>query len=173
MTVQTNDSLTVAKIFTKEHDMSGLSCEWGLKPATKSRRRIASGSQIGDCRTTYYLTTDLESGNDAQVRATCFGIDLRILFPRETLPVKGWGLLVALDELLLDVRGRREYLARFQTRPMLIPTVVLSHDFLLAMPTVVRPGLMLAKQLDETVFRALRDGEVYLPADKGERRKAA
>jgi hypothetical protein len=125
------------------------------------------------CLTAYYVTTDPHSGNDARERAAAFGFDLEILFPRDRLPAHGRGLLVALDELLLDAHGRRDYLARLMTRPLLMPTIVLSRDFLLDPLTGVRPGLMLAARLDEEVFRALRDGHIALPFDEDEGHKAA
>jgi hypothetical protein len=67
----------------------------------------------------------------------------------------------------------REYLAQLRTLKLLFPIVVLSYDFYLDPPTVVRPGLMLAVRLDEDVFRALRKGHIAPLGEVDGGRKAA
>jgi len=164
---------------TKEKYMSDFMFDGRLldppqRPEAREEHRLAVGGHGGYSRTVYYLTTDLDNGNDAEKRAGAFGFDLQILFPRdEGLPSAGAGLLIGLDELLLDAHGRREYLARLLTQNLTIPTVIFSRDFLLDPLTVLRPGLLLAARLDDDVFRALRDGHIYSPNDEGEGRKAA
>jgi hypothetical protein len=116
-------------------------------------------------RSIYYMTTDLDRGNDAQDRGSAFGFAVQIVFPLDGLPTVGGGLIIAGDEMLLTAHGRRKYLAWLQARVLSIPTVILSYDFQTAFPIVVRPGLMLATQLEDDVFRAFRDGHVNLPID--------
>jgi hypothetical protein len=111
----------------------------------------------------YHLTTDLERASDARDRAVPFGLHLQTLFPRDGLPKEGAALIVSLDDLLLDAHGRRDYLAWLQTQSLPMPTVVVSRDFYLGLPTVVRPGLMLAATLTDDVLRALRDGHLDQP----------
>jgi len=153
--------------------MTDSQLELTQRPKTHEKHRIAVGRNGGDNRAAFLLTTDLDSGNDAQNRAAVFGIDLQIRFPREGLPTAAAALFVALDELLLDAHGRQEYLARLRTLKLPFPIIVLSYDFCLDPPTVVRPGLLLAVRLDDDVFRALRNGHIDPPADEDEEQKAA
>jgi hypothetical protein len=187
MTMRTKETATLAHTIIKEYDMSEndssendsseFMTDWHLEPPQRRQRRekhrLAVGGNGGYDRTAFYVTTDMENGNDAQNRAAVFGFDLQIRFPHEGLPTAGAALLVGLDELVLDAHGRREYLARLLTQNPPMPTVLLSRDFLLDPRTVVRPGLMLAARLDDDVFRALRDGHINLPAEGREGRKAA
>src|SRR5262249_54547522 len=122
----------------------------------------------------YYFSADLESSNAAQQRGAAFGFEVHLLFPRDGLPPAGRGLLVALDELLLNAQGRKEYLAGLMEEFLPLPTILLTFDFSLEAPTVVRPGLLLTADLDDA-FRAFRDGHVYVPLAElpDEKRKAA
>jgi len=179
MTMQTTEeTVTLANTSITEKYMSGFTFDGRLldppqRPEAREEHRLVVGDHGGYSRMVWYLTTDLYNGNDAQKRAGTFGFDLRILFPCEGLPSAGAALLVALDELLLDAHGRREYLALLLTQKLSIPVVVFGRDFLLDRPTVLWPGLMLASRLDAVVFRAVRDGHIYPLRDEGQRRKAA
>jgi len=177
MTTQKKETLTLANTSIKETNMSEFITDWQTelfqRPNPLEARRIAVANNGGDSRTAFIITTDLDSGNDAQNLAAVHGLDLQICFPREGWPSVAAALFVALDELLLDARGRRQYLARLRTLKLPFPIIVLSYDFYLDPPTVTRPGLMLAVRLDDEVFRALRNGHIDPPADEDEGRKAA
>ena len=159
----------------KENYMNEFITDWQTQlpqhPKPLEAYQIAVVDNCCGNRTAFFMTTDLDSGNDAQNQAAVFGLDLQIRFPREGWPTAAAALIVALDELLLDAQGRREYLARLRTLKLPFPIIVLSYDFYLNPPTVVRPGLMLAVRLDDDVFRALRDGHIDPP--EYEVRKAA
>jgi hypothetical protein len=176
MTTRTKQPLTLANNI-KETDMNEFISDWQVevpqRPKTCEQRGIAVRRNGGDNRTAFILTTDLDSGNDAQNRAAVFGFDLQIRFPREGLPTAAVALFVALDELLLDAHGRREYLDWLRTLKLPFPIIILSYDFYLDPPTVERPGLMLAVRLDDAVFRTLRNGHIDPPTDQDEERKAA
>lgn len=174
MTVRTNENLTLANRI-KETNMNEFISDWQAEPLPGSKaleaRPVAANG--GDTQTAFMTTTDLDSGNNAQNLAAAHGLDLQIRFPREGWPTAAAALFVALDGLLLDARGRREYLARLRTLKLPFPIIVLSYDFSLDPPTVVRPGLMLAVRLDDDIFRALRSGHIDPPADEDAERKAA
>lgn len=176
MTVRTNENLTLANRI-KETNMNEFIADWQTEPLPRSKaleaRHLAVAASGGDNLTAFIMTTDLDSGNDAQNLAAAHGLDLQIRFPREGWPTAAAALFVALDELLLDARGRREYLAQLRTLKLPFPIIVLSYDFYLEPPTVERPGLMLAVRLDDNIFRALRNGHIDPPADEDAERKAA
>jgi hypothetical protein len=136
-------------------------------------RQIARGSNRDFSRTIFHQTADWVAANEAANRAAVHGFDLQIWFERQGLPTAGAVFLVALNELLRDAQGRREYLAWLLTLKLPMPLVVISRDFLLNAPRMVHPYLMLTPQLDDDVFRALRDGCLYLPTGEGQRRKIA
>jgi hypothetical protein len=127
-----------------------------------------------DCRNraAFFLTTDSSSGNKAADLAAAHGLSLQTLFPKEGLPCEASALLVALDELLLDAHGRREYLGELKELKLPYPVVILSYDFQLEPLTTERPGLMLAARLGEEVFTALGYGRID-PTDYKARKPAA
>jgi hypothetical protein len=133
----------------------------GPNPLNTQQIAVASG----DSQAFFFITTDLDSGNDAQNLAADYGLDLRVRFPREGWPSTAGALIIALDELLLDAHGRREYLARLRMLKLPFPIIVLSNDNYLEPPTILQTGLLLAARLDDNVFRALRDGQLDSPAD--------
>jgi hypothetical protein len=175
MTTQKKVAVTLASTSIKEHTMNESVSDWRLqlpqRLKTGQEHRIAVCRNGDANRIAFLMTTDLDSGNNAQNKAAAYSLDLQTRFPREGWPSAAAALFVALDELLLDARGRREYLARVGTLKLPFPIIVLSYDFHLDPPTVVRPGLMLAVRLDDDVLRALRDGHIDPDADEG--RKAA
>jgi hypothetical protein len=178
MKTQNEVNLTGADVLAERIAME-VYTEWQREPEkrpdTEAVRWIDAGFRIANSGPLFFLSTDQDSGNDAQERGAAFGFDnIQILFPRDGLPSKGRGLIVALDELLLDARERQQYLAWLESQVLPLPTAVLSYDFHLEPPTVVRPGLLLAVRLED-VFRALRDGHVSLPVaePKSKERKAA
>lgn len=176
MTVRNNENLTMANRL-KEINMSEFIADWQTEPLPRSKalqtRHLAIAASGGDNQTAFIMTTDLDSGNDAQSLAAVHGLDLQIRFPRDGWPSAAVALFIALDELLLDARDRREYLAQLRTAKLRFPIVVLSYDFYLDRSTVVRPGLMLAVRLDEDVIRALRKGHIDPPTAENDGRKAA
>lgn len=161
------DNLIVAKLFSQENDMSkhdhDFVMEW----------QIASGSNGDYRRTIFHQTTDLDAANEAANRAAACGFDYQIWFERQGWPTAGAAFLVDLNELLRDIHGRREYLTRLLTLKLPMPLVVISRDFLLDAPVVVHPYLMLAPQLDDGVFRALRNGHLNVLNNEGAEHKAA
>lgn len=166
MTVQSKDDLTLARFFTKENHMSehDFVTEW----------QIVGGSNDDFRRTIFHETTDLDAANDAANCAAANGFEHQIWFKRQGVPIAGAAFLVALDELLLDAHGRREYLTtRLLTPKLPMPLVVISRDSLLDAPVVVHPYLMLAPQLDDNLFRALNNGHLSLPTNEVEERKVA
>ena len=142
-------------------------------PETSQEYWIAGGSTGDFSRTIFHQTTDLDAANDAANRAAAYGFDLQIWLERQGLPTAGAAFVVALDELLRDAHGRREYLAWLLAQKLPMPLIIISRDFLLNAPVVLHPYLMLASQLDDAVFRALRHGHLNLPTNEGEERKAA
>jgi hypothetical protein len=173
VTSQPQRKQNATKNIAEGHEIHTFVCDWVVPPVTLLEW-IALGHGCGDCRTAYVLTVDLNRGNDVQERAAYHGFDdVQILFPRDPWPIRGRWLAIFLDELMLNARGRREYLAYLKSQPPQMPTVVLSYDFHLEPPTVVRPSLMLSAQLDDIAFRALRDGYVSLPPEEKEGREAA
>jgi hypothetical protein len=175
MNEQNNVNLTEANIFAEKLAME-IFTERQMEPdecqAKDAIRWCDVAANTGASSPLFFLSTDPDSGSDAQERGGAFGFEVQILFPRDSLPSAGRGLIIALDHLLLDAFGRRKYLASLKAQALPLPTVVLSYDFHLEPLTVVRSGLILACQLNDDVFGALRDGHVYQPvaeieADEG------
>ena len=123
-------------------------------------------------RPAFLLTTDLDSGNEAADLAAAHGLSLQTLFPKEELPREASALFVALDELLLDAHGRREYLDELRNLELPYPIIVLGYDFQLEPLTTERPGFMLAARLGEEVFGALGYRGLAAPG-RGARESAA
>ena len=176
MTVRTNETLTPANRI-KETNMSEFITDRRQSGSTARRpwRRGVSPSPARRATTGSPSSSPLTStaGMTCRYLGAVHGLDLQIRFPREGWPAAAAALFVALDELLLDVRGRREYLARLRTLKLPFPIIVLSYDFYLDPPTLVRPGSMLAVRLDDQIFGALRKGHIDPPADEDEGHKAA
>jgi hypothetical protein len=155
-----------AHVFDDEIAMA-IFTEWQMEHDARSAKNAVRWCDVPadnvDNSPVFFLNTNLDSSNDARERGAAFGFEVQILFPCDDLPSAGRALIVALDELLLDLRERREYLAWLKSQTLPLPTVVLSYDFHLEPPTVVRPGLMVACLLNDEIFRALRDGHIYSP----------
>jgi hypothetical protein len=126
---------------------------------------VAVGA-AGYNRPAYIMTTDPDSGADAQDLAVRFGLDLQIRFPSEGWPTEAAALFIELDELMEDLHGRRKHLARIRLLKLPFPIIVLSYDFYPDPPTVVRPGLMFAVRLNDDVCRALLRGHIDPPYDQ-------
>src|SRR4051794_1180668 len=59
----------------------------------------------------YYFTTDLANAEEARRLALRAGIHLEILFPKDLpLPADARAVVIDLDYLCLDARGRRQFL---------------------------------------------------------------
>lgn len=80
--------------------------------------------------TVYYLTTDPDNGKRARDLAAAPGRRVEVLFPKD-LPLRAdaIALIVDLDTLCLDARGRRQWLAELAATPPAVPTFAHSYDF--------------------------------------------
>lgn len=167
------DNLTVAQFFTKENEMEELDIEivneWQMnlpqRPPPAQKHLVAAASNDDFRRTIFHETTDLDAANEAANCAAANGFEHQIWYERQGFPTVGAAFLVAMDEVLRDIRGRREYLTRLLALKLPMPLVVISRDFLLDVPIVIRPGVMLTPRLDHNIFHAIRAGHINLPFD--------
>src|SRR5689334_10041925 len=78
----------------------------------------------------YYLSCAIENGNEAAELAADHDLQVQVLFPKDLpLPSDALALIVDLDYLWLDARGRRDFLAELIARPPAVLTYVHSYDF--------------------------------------------
>ncbi len=108
-------------------------------------------------REAYYLSCDLDNFETARSLAAAVGIDLELLFPRDLpAPAGARAVLVDLDFLGLDARGRRRFLKEL---PALYPGIAVAahgYDFDAVLPAARRAALV-ARKLTVPLLLALLD----------------
>jgi hypothetical protein len=103
----------------------------------------------------YYLTCNVENGGWAADLAAVQGLTLQTLFPKDLpLPPDALALIVDLDNLWLDNRGRCAWVAGLDARPPAVPTVVHSYDYWDEEVSEIK-NVVLARRLDDGLLSRL------------------